>query len=246
MSYIKGLIACFGMFSIIPMPYFTWDKKTTSAILPTYPILGAALGGLWWLFAGLLFKINPQSNIFIILIVVFTPIITGFIHLDGLMDTADAVLSRRPDLNERRRILKDSTVGSFAVAAAIIYFLLLYGAVSELYPKGNFEILIITAIVSRAVSGIATMILPSMSTSSYAKTFTEHIKNIHLILPVLTLALALYFSFVLGYILPISIAIIIGIVLSIMLYRNLEGFSGDLAGCVALVVEVSCLIGGAL
>ncbi|MBR4746042.1 MAG: adenosylcobinamide-GDP ribazoletransferase, partial [Desulfovibrio sp.] len=44
----------------------------------------------------------------------FPFLITGGIHFDGFLDVTDAVKSWR-DLDERRRILKDPNVGSFAV-----------------------------------------------------------------------------------------------------------------------------------
>ena len=55
---------------------------------------------------------------------------TGFLHLDGFMDSCDAILSRR-DLEERRRILKDPHTGSFAVISLVILTILSLGAFYE-------------------------------------------------------------------------------------------------------------------
>ena len=46
------------------------------------------------------------------------------------MDCADAVLSRR-DLETRRKILKDSHVGSFAVVALCVLFLIEFAALAD-------------------------------------------------------------------------------------------------------------------
>ena len=60
--------------------------------------------------------------------------VTGGIHLDGLLDTADALSAWMP--RERRlEILKDVHTGAFAVLTGIVYFLLLYGAYSEVTPE---------------------------------------------------------------------------------------------------------------
>ena len=44
--------------------------------------------------------------------------LTGGLHLDGLMDTCDAIFSRR-DRQKRLQILSDTHAGSFAVMSCV-------------------------------------------------------------------------------------------------------------------------------
>ena len=60
-----------------------------------------------------------MSNGFIAVALVLVPVIvTGGIHVDGLLDTSDALSSWR-DREKRLEILKDSHAGAFAVITAI-------------------------------------------------------------------------------------------------------------------------------
>ena len=63
-----------------------------------------------------------MSNGFTAVVLVLVPVIvTGGIHVDGLLDTSDALSSWR-DREKRLEILKDSHAGAFAVITACVYF----------------------------------------------------------------------------------------------------------------------------
>ncbi|GGM93359.1 adenosylcobinamide-GDP ribazoletransferase [Thermus composti] len=55
--------------------------------------------------------------------------LTGFLHLDGLLDAADALLGARPR-EARLRILKDPHLGAFAFGVGGVYLLLLWQALA--------------------------------------------------------------------------------------------------------------------
>ena len=73
-----------------------------------------------------------QSRLLYVILLVLIPVfVRGGIHLDGLLDTADALNSYQP--RERKlEILKDSNAGAFAVITALVYFLLYLGVYSEM------------------------------------------------------------------------------------------------------------------
>ena len=76
-----------------------------------------------------------MSNGFIAVALVLVPVIvTGGIHVDGLLDTSDALSSWR-DREKRLEILKDSHAGAFAVITACVYFLTMYGGMSQIVEQ---------------------------------------------------------------------------------------------------------------
>ncbi len=80
-----------------------------------FPVIGALLGGgLAALLAGLRLAFPPLVGAG--LTVALWILATGAIHLDGLIDCADALPGLRTP-EERMRILKDPTVGAYGVAA---------------------------------------------------------------------------------------------------------------------------------
>ena len=93
-------------------------------------------------------------------------LVTGFMHLDGYMDVCDAVLSRR-DLPTRRRILKDSHCGAFAVICLV---LLALGQWSLFLSAESivWQALLLIPAAARACAGLAVLGLRPMDTSQYA------------------------------------------------------------------------------
>lgn len=99
-----------------PLPWRgrTIDRGIAGA-LPYFPIVGGIIGvvlvGLGWV-ASLFWSPLVQAA----LIVVAWGILTGGLHLDGLSDTFDAVMSWRP--RERKlEIMKDSRIGVMGALA---------------------------------------------------------------------------------------------------------------------------------
>ena len=61
---------------------------------------------------------------------------TGGIHLDGFMDTKDA-LNSYGSREEKLRILKDSRVGAFAVIRLALYLLIFLAAAAQIAASGR-------------------------------------------------------------------------------------------------------------
>ena len=118
---VTAFFMAWGMFWMVPCPLKWWDERARKGMLLFLPVIGLLNGLVWALFVWLREKYLP-GLLGAGLLTVIPYVFSGFIHLDGYMDCADAVLSRR-DLETRRKILKDSHVGSFAVVALAIPFI---------------------------------------------------------------------------------------------------------------------------
>lgn len=95
-----------------------------------YPLVGLALGAAaWGVYAGLL-ELLP-GLVAAVLVVLLLEAVTRGLHMDGLMDTADGLLSGAP--RERAlEIMKDSSVGAMGVVAAVLILLLKVAALGAL------------------------------------------------------------------------------------------------------------------
>ena len=86
-------------------------------------VTGCIFGALWLIFWAVLSELSELSAIFRgFLMTLLTLGLTGGLHLDGLMDTCDAVFSHR-DRDTRLKILSDTHAGSFAVMGCIVILL---------------------------------------------------------------------------------------------------------------------------
>ena len=89
----KAFIVAFSMYSKIPMPGFKWDSDDMKYHFCFFPFIGAVIGVLEfaWLKAFINFQFDRiLFNLFAVAIPVLT---TGGIHLDGFIDTMDALNS---------------------------------------------------------------------------------------------------------------------------------------------------------
>ncbi|MEG1027168.1 MAG: adenosylcobinamide-GDP ribazoletransferase, partial [Oscillospiraceae bacterium] len=117
--YFNGFIMSLSMFSIIPTPQI-WNENALSLMIPFFPLVGAIIGALWYGVFLLLQALNVPIMLSAVILALCPLILSGFIHIDGYMDTSDAIFSRAT-LEKKKDILKDSHVGAFAVIAFVTY-----------------------------------------------------------------------------------------------------------------------------
>ena len=165
----------FAMFSKIPMPQADWSEENMRYMLCFFSVCRCSCrGGHAW--HGMLCRYFGMSNGFIAVALVLVPVIvTGGIHVDGLLDTSDALSSWR-DREKRLEILKDSHAGAFAVITACVYFLTMYGGMSQIVEQDNRKMLYILAtgyMVSRCLSGIGVITLPKANASGTVAEFSR-------------------------------------------------------------------------
>lgn len=125
MGALRSLIICFAVFSKIPMPYIDWEKKDMKYIFCFLPLVGAVMGALFIGLHLLAQRFNvPETAFGIISFAVAMLLVNGGIHMDGFMDTIDA-LSSHKSRDDKIRILDDPHTGAFAIIYAIFYVLII-------------------------------------------------------------------------------------------------------------------------
>ena len=97
------------------------------------------------------------------LLIALPVIVTGGIHLDGLIDTADA-RSSYSDRGKKLEILKDPHDGAFGIIRLALYLLLAFAALEILLCGNMTRRVLITAllipVLSRICSGLTAELLP--------------------------------------------------------------------------------------
>lgn len=96
-----------------------------------YPTVGAALGLVWCATAFGARAIGASDAVVSVAVLAAMLLSTGFLHLDGLLDSADALLVPKDPI-DRLRILKDVHLGSFAFGAGGLWFLGMFAALEGL------------------------------------------------------------------------------------------------------------------
>ena len=123
--------AAFAMFSKIPVPQADWSKENMKYMFCFFPFIGAVIGAASLLVARAGWHFGFGNGFLTMVLVMVPVVITGGIHVDGLLDTSDALSSWR-DREKRLEILKDSHIGAFAVIMLVLYGLIFLGGFSEI------------------------------------------------------------------------------------------------------------------
>lgn len=127
------LIAC-SFLTVLPMPRPDWTERNTRFFNLVLPAVGLVVGWIWFTAFVLLSHWSATPLLKGVLMGIVVLAVTGGIHRDGLMDTCDAIFSRR-DRETRLRILSDSHAGAFAVMGCVAVFLLQGAAFAELFAR---------------------------------------------------------------------------------------------------------------
>ena len=176
MKYVRGFLMAWGCFCWIPCPSKKWHEEDRTAMVAMLPLVGTGLGAItalvWWLLATL--GAAPVLSGAAVTAAYF--VMTGFIHLDGFMDVADAVMPRHPEMEVRRRILKDPHTGSFAAISMALMLLIFAASAAALSSCWGVGALVLAATVttSRCVSAMTVISCKPMSTSQYATGEFDH------------------------------------------------------------------------
>jgi adenosylcobinamide-GDP ribazoletransferase len=92
-------------------------------------LIGTVLGGVWWGAE----RLWP-APVAAALVVAADLALTGMLHLDGLMDTADGLLPHLT-LERRLEVMRQPDVGAYAVAVAIVAIGLRFTALASMQPS---------------------------------------------------------------------------------------------------------------
>ena len=105
---IQSLIIAFAMYSKIPMPRVDWNKKNMRYALCFFPMVGVVIGLALWGCVRLCEIGNMKGFFSSVLLTILPIILTGGIHMDGFLDTVDA-LSSNASKERKLEILKQKT-----------------------------------------------------------------------------------------------------------------------------------------
>ncbi|WP_143317358.1 adenosylcobinamide-GDP ribazoletransferase [Clostridium sp. HBUAS56017] len=230
----------FSMYSKIPMPKTDWNKENMKYAMVFFPFVGLVIGMLLVLWSFISAKLLIGDILRVVGYVVMPVLVTGGIHLDGFVDTMDAINSYQP-IERKLEILKDSHIGAFALISCVIYFLLSLGVWSEV--KGDSLIILgIGFILSRALSSLGIVTIPCAKNSGLASSFSKASEKNRV-------KYAMYIYILVSGIAMILVnrilgsACIISAILTFIYYKNMSikkfgGITGDLAGYFLQVCEL--------
>lgn len=223
-------------FTIIPAPsvaVVTDDDVRRSALF--LPVIGALLGLGFTGVSILLRHVLLTPAAMFVALTAYT-VATGALHVDGLMDTADAIGSRK-GRDDALAIMKDSRVGAMGAIAAVFLLCGKWLATSEL-PSSTLDLLWLVPMWSRLAMLWSMMISPAAKDSGLGSQFARRVDTRAVwLMSALTLGTSAVFSPIgLTACLFASSILVVGLFVPWMM-RKFGGMTGDTYGALGELTE---------
>ena len=229
------------------MPNSEWREENMSYAMCFFPLIGGVIGALLW--GAYKFQSWTEghgillSGIFWTVLFVLIPLlVTGGIHMDGFLDTKDA-LSSYQSKERRLEILKDPHAGAFAIISCGIYLLSYVGIYSSLTER-SVMVIAISFMISRAFSGLSVVTFPQARKSgegtvaTFSENATDKVTKVVLVLYLVVVGGTMI---VLGKLLGVAALVTALLVFGYyhrMAIEKFGGITGDLAGYFLQLCEI--------
>ena len=173
MRFFESLAIGVSMYSKIPMPRVEWNEKNMKYAMCFFPLVGVVTGILEVILGNVLLVYTSCGTLFFAGGMTLLPVlVNGGIHMDGFLDTQDALGSYQP--RERRlEILKDSHAGAFAIISCAVY-LMMYVAVYSALTSHAVVVIGFGFVLSRTLSGLSVITFPQARQKGLAATFSQN------------------------------------------------------------------------
>ncbi|MBH3407019.1 adenosylcobinamide-GDP ribazoletransferase [Pseudomonas glycinae] len=209
-----------------------------------YPLVGLLFGVILW--ALNIALAGAPLLLHAALLLTVWVLLSGALHLDGLADSADAWLGGFGDRERTLTIMKDPRSGPIAVVTLVLVLLLKFAALLALIEQQQGIALIIVPLIGRAALLGLFLTTTYVRAGGLGQALADHLprKTGWQVLAVSAAACLLIAGF--NAVVALLLAVIVFIWLRHLMVRRLGGTTGDTAGALLELLEMSVLVGLAL
>lgn len=242
----KKLVAATGFLSLLPLPgskrLLSEPEAETSPLIGAayFPLVGLFLSALLWLLILVCAPHLPQLVLAALLVIALV-ILTGGLHLDGLMDSCDGLFGGFTR-DRKLEIMRDSRVGSFGVLGGVCALLLKFACFAGLNAHTLPVIFLLILPSARWTMVLLLHLFPGARADGLGATFRQ---------TVTPRTVALAGAFAIGIVLlsaQISGLFVwctmtfVALLLGTWITKTLGGLTGDTYGAIAEIAEIVGLL----
>jgi adenosylcobinamide-GDP ribazoletransferase len=238
-SMIRNFIAAMHLLTVVPIPGKDCEKPEDT--LYAFPLVGALLGGILWLFI----KIPLPTVVLVALLLVLQTLLTRGFHLDGMADASDG-LGGGYTRERVLEIMKDSQIGVFGALALILTLLFKFTLFLALLSSGLAKMIFVSMVISRTAQVFQCVTLPYARSSGTAATTVQNAQSKHLAVAFGLCALLLIPVSLHSLLLLLPAGLIASFLWGLYCRRRVGGITGDLLGATNELVEITVLTGALL
>jgi adenosylcobinamide-GDP ribazoletransferase len=235
-----AFLAAITFLTAIPLPIKrSWEPRELADSRLFFPLVGLILGGI---LAGMdwAMRLLLPLPVASALLLAGWVLLTGGIHLDGLMDTCDGVFGGK-DPSKRLEIMADPRVGSFGVAGGVLMLLVKWSCLAALAPSLHLPSLLAVPVFSRWGMVLAMALFPYVRAQGTGVALRSDSK----LIPISAGAMCLGLSWLLLGRIGAGLAAGASVLawgLGRWLMGLLGGLTGDTYGAINEVIEAAALV----
>ncbi|MGI6634698.1 MAG: adenosylcobinamide-GDP ribazoletransferase [Christensenellales bacterium] len=246
MSLLRSLLLTLSTYTRLPLPRVEFREEDMQYVLCFVPLAGVLVGLFFWAWDMLAQAMAWGGALKAAGFTLIPLWVTGGFHMDGFLDTSDALASWQPR-EKKLDIMKDPHMGAFAVIRGGMYLLAMLALYSEVNTTGQVIAVALGFVLSRCVAILMCVVLPNARGSGMIQRFqqAQHRKAV-----CLAAGLFAFVSLTMGYIwagplmlLGAAAAGVVGLWFYAMAQRQFGGITGDLAGYLVQMAELGFAAG---
>ncbi|MDP2923801.1 MAG: adenosylcobinamide-GDP ribazoletransferase [Candidatus Omnitrophota bacterium] len=227
--------------TIIPIKIKRFDKSKFINSMIYFPVVGLLLALFLAAINNLFLFLGFNSIVTNVILVIALIVITGGMHLDGLSDTFDALVSSK-DKERMLEIMRDPHCGVMGILSVICVILLKISFLSSLNPAHKINALILMCVLSRAALVFLIFMFPYTRKEGKGKIFSEEVNlKIINIVGIITLICA-GASFKIKGLLTMAVATLVAFIFAKFITKKVGGITGDSLGAANELTEVTVLV----
>jgi adenosylcobinamide-GDP ribazoletransferase len=251
---LRELVAAIRFLTILPVPgtaqlFDTYEEDAPAFIIGSayFPLIGLLLAVLAWLFLLLTSSVFP-SIVAAALLVVVQIVLTGGLHLDGLMDSCDGLFGGSTP-EEKLEIMRDSRVGSFGVLGALCVLLVRFAAFASMFSVvASLRIHLLTLAlfmvlpVARWGMILSVAVFPSARLTGLGSAFRRTVTRPRLLAAAITTLITVLFAAHIAGLLVLLVGTLLAIAVGGLITRQIGGLTGDSYGTIEEITEIVLLL----
>jgi adenosylcobinamide-GDP ribazoletransferase len=264
MQFIRHYLLAIQFFTRIPITgrlaaWVGYSPEMLRASAAHFPGVGVLVGAMVAILTAVLLVFLPQTSPLsplaaAVLGTVFSVMLTGAFHEDGLADIADG-LGGSQNRERALEIMKDSRVGAFGAIAVVLVLLAkvsLLALIGDVNPEAMVAGIFVAHVASRTLPLLLIQLLPHIGdlAGSKSKPLADRISGFNLLVAFLWLFMVVVIVFIaydaIDFMIPMTVASVAFLYMWRLFAKRLQGFTGDCLGATQQVCEVAFYLGLAL
>lgn len=240
---MRSFWAALGFLTLAPVPR-SWARgeDALSLSLPMFPLVGLLAGGVLAAIAYGLQRLVPSLPLAALLVIGLVSV-SRAMHLEGVADTADGLLSSRPR-EQMLEIMKDSHTGAMGVIAVVLLVVFKLSLLAAVSGSELWRIVLLTPLAGRCALVTMMVMLPYARTGGgLATVFVPSLRG--RARRGLTIAWAVVLPPAVGWLLVGWMGLVGGVaalamclLLMAVCRRGIGGYTGDTLGAVCELAEL--------